>query len=330
MTRLRRLSRQELGAAMIELAMVSVVLFMFIGGILDLCLISLGATAGPSAARDGARVGVLSYFNADLANGATCLNLAAGSANYQVVANATLRNLSHAAVIDASCVIAVRCLDGMGTDPTYPSAATKACDAGIVPDTDLIEVKVTWRQLGTSQFVGAQTHSDFARMIILGLPIIAGTTTTIPTTTTVPPTTTTTAPGPTTTLPPTTTTVPPTTTTVSPTTTTVPPTTTTTAPPACAFVSAAVTPNPSSVDQGSDKLGSDLTVTLTTSGPCSTLTATVPPGSGPDQVATLTGGPTAWTGSISNATPHLWTAGTKTATIAANGVTIGTTTFTVQ
>lgn len=300
---------------MIELAMVSVVLFMFIGAILDMCLIALGSTAGPSAARDGARSGVLNYLNADQDNSATCTSLGAGSANYQIVANATLLSLTHAALIDSSCVVKVRCIDGTTTDPTYPTSATKACDTNIVPDTDLIEVKVTWRQLGNSQFVGNTTHSESARMTILGLPNIPATTTTAPgtTTTTTPGTTTTTTPG--------------TTTTVPPTTTTLPPTTTTTAP-ACTFVSATVTPNPANGD-GAGKLTSDLTVTVTTSGSCSTLTATVPPGAGADQVATLTGGPPSWTGTIVGSN-KVWTAGTKTATIAAGGVTIGTTTFTVS
>ena len=60
-----------------------------------------------------------------------------------------------------------------------------------------------------------------------------------------------------------------------------------------------------------------LTLNVTTSGPCSNLTATVRTGAdaSTDKSVILTGGPTAWTGTIGATQYSSWTAGTKTVTV---------------
>ena len=58
---------RERGATMVEFALVSVVAFALIFGLAELGLVVFGNSVGSSAARDGARVGLVNYVDADVA-----------------------------------------------------------------------------------------------------------------------------------------------------------------------------------------------------------------------------------------------------------------------
>jgi hypothetical protein len=169
----------ERGATMVEFALVSVVAFALIFGMAELGLVVFGNSIGSSAARDGARVGLVNYVDADVA----------GSPNNQAILAAVKRRLVGLVTYQSATVVC---------RPADDLTATEACQPGSVDlaRNDLIEVAVTWRHKGALAF-GAATHSATARMVIGGAPDLstASTTSSTTTTTTAPSTTTTTAPG---------------------------------------------------------------------------------------------------------------------------------------
>ena len=57
---------RETGATMVEFALVSVVAFALIFGLAEIGLVVFGNSIGSSAARDGARVGLVNYVDADV------------------------------------------------------------------------------------------------------------------------------------------------------------------------------------------------------------------------------------------------------------------------
>jgi hypothetical protein len=192
------LAREGRGAAMLEFAVVAPVVILLMLGMADLALVVAGNSAGGNSAREGARYGIINFDCADAYAGSTTYSSAAcstaPSTNYTGIANVVTRRIS-GLVRNGSITVAVRCVDGSDTNLT-----SKACTkAGITPDKDMIEVKVSWTSLGASPYA-ATSHTDLARLMIQGVPsttIASATTTTTAapttTTTTLVPTTTTTA-----------------------------------------------------------------------------------------------------------------------------------------
>lgn len=164
---------------MVEFAIVSVVAFLLMFGMADMALIVFGKSVGSSAARDGARVGIVNYVGADTP----------GSTNNQAIVDAVKKRLS-GTIVYQSTTVACRPADNLaGTEPCQPASVDM--DRG-----DLIEVTVTWKHKGSSPFVPVTTHSATARMVIGGAPDLSATPTTVPeTTTTTAATTTTTTPA---------------------------------------------------------------------------------------------------------------------------------------
>jgi TadE-like protein len=165
---------------MLEFSIVSVVAFLLMFGMADMALIVFGNSVGSNAARDGARVGIIHYEDADVA----------GSANHQTIVDAVKKRLS-GNILSPAVAVVCRPADYVDT--------TEACQPGIVAlGRDLIDVRVTWTHKGSSPFVPSTTHSATSRMVIGGAPELTTPTTTpasTTTTTTVPSsTTTTTAP----------------------------------------------------------------------------------------------------------------------------------------
>jgi hypothetical protein len=194
---------------LVEFALVGPLLFLMIIGLLDFSLIIVGNTVGTNAAREGARVGVIDYIDADD-------DVAPVSASYQAVVDAVTRRL--AGLVRSDLVIKVRCVDGDEPDPhdsagtgALPLPGTIPCtSATAVPGHDLLEVAFSWSHLGASPFVANTKHSERAMFTIQGKaaysPAGAATSTTLvaPTsstasTTTTSTTTTSTLPGATTT-----------------------------------------------------------------------------------------------------------------------------------
>lgn len=156
--RRRRRARGDRGATLVEFAVVSPLIFFMLGGMLDIGLTVLGRSVASGAAREGARVGIIHFENADI-------DLPVASPN-----NARIK-----AAVDAKLVglvkpdtgnapyVAVRCLDG-GTK------AAKACTrAGIRIDYDLLEVTVKWRSISATGGTFTPSNlTDVARMVIVG------------------------------------------------------------------------------------------------------------------------------------------------------------------
>lgn len=175
----RRALRDEAGVTMVEFAIVSVVAFALLFGMADLGLVVFGNSVGSSAARDGARVGLIRYEGADLP----------GSPNNLAVVEAVKKRLVGMVVYQSATVVCRPADDLTVTEPCQATAVD--LDRG-----DVIEVTVTWKHKGAVAFVPA-TYSATARMVIGGAPDL---TTDTPdpnatTTTTAPSTTTTTAPS---------------------------------------------------------------------------------------------------------------------------------------
>ena len=151
MTRFRR--DDERGVTIVEAAFVVPLLFLFLLGVLDIGLWEFQNSQASSAARDGARVGVLHYLSADTS----------GQANNTTIINAVKARLGgQAPTVTVTC---------MG-----PSTTTaKACDSSIAIDSDRIKVNVIWTRPPLS-FVSklggtsTQTVHASATMQIIGLP----------------------------------------------------------------------------------------------------------------------------------------------------------------
>ncbi len=151
-SRWRRRNREG-GATLVEFAFVAPVLFLMLGAMLDIGLIVLGTSVASGAARDGARVGIINYLNAD--------NPA--SSNYTLVKNAVQSKLV-GLIRPASdgVIVSVRCVSG-GTE------TTKACGSTIQVDFDQIEVTVRWQGISaTGAFITPGNRTNKAKMVITG------------------------------------------------------------------------------------------------------------------------------------------------------------------
>jgi len=168
---------RERGATMVEFALVSVVAFALIFGMAGLGLLVFGDSIGSNAARDGARVALINYVDADIP----------GSANNLAVVSAVKRRLVG---LDTFQSVTVVCR------PADDLTATEPCESTSVDfdRSDVIEVAVTWRAGGVPPF-GGSAHSATARMVIGGAPDLSPSPTSPTTTTTGGSTTTTTAPA---------------------------------------------------------------------------------------------------------------------------------------
>ncbi len=167
---------RERGATMVEFALVSVVAFALIFGMAQVGLVVFGNSIGSNAARDGARVALINYVDADVP----------GSANNLAVVNAVKRRLV-GLVTFQSATVTCRPADNL--------TVTEPCESSSVDldRNDVVQVAVTWRSAGAA-FGG--THSATARMVIGGAPDLSPPPTSPTTTTTTgASTTTTTAPA---------------------------------------------------------------------------------------------------------------------------------------
>ncbi|HKN39992.1 MAG TPA: TadE family protein, partial [Acidimicrobiia bacterium] len=122
---------RERGATMVEFALVSVVAFALIFGLAELGLVVFGNSVGSSAARDGARVGLVNYVDADVA----------GSPNNLAVLAAVKQRLVGLVTYQSATVVCRPADDLTTTEPCEPTSVDLA-------RSDLIEVAVTWRHKG--------------------------------------------------------------------------------------------------------------------------------------------------------------------------------------
>jgi Flp pilus assembly protein TadG len=163
----RNRSRDDRGAILVEAAFVLPFLLLLFLGLADLANLSLQNSQASSTARDGARVAILHYNQADVP----------GSADAITVTDAVSKRLADKPRVTVS----VKCY------PTGSSASPESCSSAD-PGSDFVEVKVSWAAQPLS-FVGATFTPSLitasSRMAIVGLPIqVAPSTTTSSTSTT--------------------------------------------------------------------------------------------------------------------------------------------------
>lgn len=153
---MRRVRRDEWGVTMVEAAFVIPILFVFIFGLIDFGLWTLQKGQATSAARDGARAGiVLPLKNA---------NSATDTANKNKVVAAIQARLP-AGQVSASGVT-MTCLSGS-------TGTTKDCDDAQY-GFDRIRVEVDWQRpfltFVGSAFGSASTITGTSTMVIVGQP----------------------------------------------------------------------------------------------------------------------------------------------------------------
>ncbi len=162
--------RNEDGAAIIEFAIVSPVLFALFLGLITFSILIGAQDEVSNGVRDGARLGIINFSCADSYAGSpdqghdSCPD-ESNSTQYTAISNAVKATAGGLAKINT---ISVRCIDGTNT-----SLDTKTCNSSITPGVDLIEVKVTWTPLVSSAYFSGGTQTELSRMMIAGLPTLS-------------------------------------------------------------------------------------------------------------------------------------------------------------
>lgn len=149
--RLRR--SEDTGATLVEFAFVLPVLALLFAGLIDLGFMVLGSSVASNAAREGARVGIIHFHDAD----------DPASDAFARIDAAVQDKLVGLVKPGTGGFVTVRCLDGDAL------ATTKPCDDGIDVDHDVIEVVVSWEGIaGTGLLPLDRTRTSSARMVITG------------------------------------------------------------------------------------------------------------------------------------------------------------------
>ena len=149
-------SLREEGVTLVETALVLPLVLLLVFGLVDLGLWVFDSTQAAAAARDGARVAILDYLNADVP----------GTADRASVQAASRRHVDAPSVM----TVAVRCVRQDDTSITCAQA---------LPGEDRVEVRVSWERQ-TLTFVGgmfgdaARRVSGTSAMSIAGQPVDRG------------------------------------------------------------------------------------------------------------------------------------------------------------
>jgi Flp pilus assembly protein TadG len=149
---------RERGATLVEGAVALPLLVLFVLGMVDLGLWVFQSTQASSAARDGARAGILRYQQADVPT----------SADAAAIRSAVARRIG-AQPFGAPLTVQVRCVTA-----GQNVAVSGGCAAASVINRDRVEVTVTWprRALSfvTQGFGVSQTVKGQTAMVLLGRP----------------------------------------------------------------------------------------------------------------------------------------------------------------
>ena len=145
-TQLAKRSSGERGAVLVEAALILPIIVLLAMGLIEFSSAELQDSQATSAARDGARVGILDYKE---------LDNPASAAHQAVVAATQKRATGQTVDVD------VRCIDGGGS--------TIAC-SGARPDVDRLEVDARWDYTSVTAF-GLGVPSEIvgtSRMALVG------------------------------------------------------------------------------------------------------------------------------------------------------------------
>ena len=147
------------GAVLVEFAIVMPVLFGLMFTLAHFALTELGNTVGSNAAREGARVGILQYVDADDTS----------SANHAAIFAAVQAKLQ--GLLNGAPVVDVKCVEADGT--TLVNGTGTCASSAVTIGSDLIRVRVTWSHISVSPF-SSGTNTDSATMKIVGTPPAGG------------------------------------------------------------------------------------------------------------------------------------------------------------
>jgi Flp pilus assembly protein TadG len=161
--------RGDDGAFLAEAALVVPVLLFLLMGLFDFSLIELRTSQLGSAARDGARAGMVDYIDADLDayTGGACPAAPAVKASFAKICSAVTARLAGATVNS----ITVRCYAGLGNTATDQRPCKEAYyeAGGGDPMTMVVTVTTSYRSItypGQLFFGPAKALTSSARMVI--------------------------------------------------------------------------------------------------------------------------------------------------------------------
>ena len=144
---------------MVELAFVFPVLALLFAALADLGFVVLGSSVASGAARDGARIGIIHYLEADDLT----------STNHGRIEDAVKARLVGWIKPGTGAFVTARCLDGDDLSTVKP------CDDAVDIDKDVLEVTVSWEALAATGLLPVdRTQTDTARMVIVGDAVTAG------------------------------------------------------------------------------------------------------------------------------------------------------------
>lgn len=151
---MRGFRRSERGAALVEGAFAIPIFFILVLGLVDFGMLAFDSNKATNAARDGARVGIIDYLEADQDS--------PPSADYLAIKSEIESKLQGQTI-----ALEVKCLTPAGGDIDCTD---------VVVDVDRISVKVSWERkaispIGRTLGIGSVTVDGEARMTIAGRPI---------------------------------------------------------------------------------------------------------------------------------------------------------------
>ena len=154
-----RRARGDRDAVLVESAIVIPLFLALIFGFAEYTITEAGNSAGGNPVRDGARVGIINFANADQV----------GSANYNLIVAAV--NSQLAGLVKGSPTVTVSCVAANGTTPL-----ANGCDpAHVNIGSDMIQVKVQWTHISPVGILSNKLRTDQAVMKIVGAPGSSGT-----------------------------------------------------------------------------------------------------------------------------------------------------------
>ena len=161
--------RTEEGSTVVEVAIVALLVFAFLIGMLTFALVEASDNAGTNAAGEGARVAILNTMCADAYAASTTDNASActtlPSPAYTSIVNAVSQKLG--GLVIGTPQVAVTCLWGASSSsPSANPLDSKPCDSSVVPDVDLVRVTVTWTRVAANPLASTTTHTDSATLTV--------------------------------------------------------------------------------------------------------------------------------------------------------------------
>lgn len=157
---MRRMRRDERGVTIVEAAFVIPILFLFIFALIDIGLWVFETSQASSAARDGARAGIVLRLNGSTG--------AAKTANETTIRNAVVARLADNRITNPASDIVITCLTSASADTSVP------CE-NVASGSGRLRVTVTWKRPFLT-FVGGifggadRTVTGKATMVVVGRP----------------------------------------------------------------------------------------------------------------------------------------------------------------